>query len=203
MKASLRGASRRYAKALLDVARKLAVADAVRSELRAIDDLVSEHWELGTLLVNPAVKAARKQAILDEVLDRAAGDAKEPAAQLARRLAAVLIQRDRFALFSTIADVFTELWNEERGVVTAQAVSAEPLDADQARAIAAAVEKTTGRKAEVTTQLDPSVIGGVKLLMGGRTYDGTVKAQLAALRRRLTGAAGRFDQGAIRAAHGR
>ena len=85
--------------------------------------------------------------------------------------------------------VFTELWNEEREVVSAQAVSAEPLDEEQDRAIAAAVEKATGRKAEVTTQVDPGVIGGVKLLMAGRTYDGTVKAQLEALRRRLTGAA--------------
>ena len=160
----------------------------MRSELRAIDDLVSGHRELATLLVNPAVKAARKQAILDEVLDRA-GEASEPAAQLARRLAAVLIQRDRFALLPTVEHVFAELWNEERQVVAASAVSAEPLDDEQTRAIAAAVEKATGRKAEVTTQVDPSVIGGVKLLMGGRTYDGTVKAQLDALRRRLTGAA--------------
>ena len=189
MRASSRGASRRYAQALLDVARKLSDAGAVRAELRAIDDLVSEHRELAILLVNPAVKAARKQAILDEVLDRAAGVAKEPAAQLARRLAAVLIQRNRLALLPTIELVFTELWNKEREIVSASAVSAVPLDDEQTRAIAAAVEKTTGRKAELTTQVDPSVIGGVKLLMGGRTYDGTVKAQLDALRRRLTGAA--------------
>lgn len=160
----------------------------MRGELRAIDDLVSAHRELAALLVNPAVNAARKQAILDEVLDRT-GDAAEPAAQLARRLAAVLIQRNRFALLPTIAHVFTELWNEERQVVAASAVSAEPLDDEQTRGIAAAVEKATGRKADVTTHVDPRVIGGVKLLMGGRTYDGTVKAQLDALRRRLTGAA--------------
>ena len=189
MKASSRGASRRYAQALLDVARKLSDAGAVRTELRAIDDLVSEHRELAVLLVNPAVKAARKQAIFDEVLDRAAGVAGEPAAQLARRLAAVLIQRNRFALLSTIEHVFTELWNKERDIVAASAISAEPLDDEQTRAIAAAVEKATGRKAELTTRVDPSVIGGVKLLMRGRTYDGTVKAQLDALRHRLTGAA--------------
>ena len=189
MKASSRGASRRYAQALLDVARKLSDAGAVRAELRAIDDLVSEHRELALLLVNPAVKAARKQAILDEVLDRAAGAAGKPAAQLARRLAALLIQRNRLALLPTIEHVFTELWNKEREIVVASAISAVPLDEEQTRAIAAAVEKATGRKAEVTTRVDSSVIGGVKLLMRGRTYDGTVKAQLDALRRRLTGAA--------------
>ncbi len=161
----------------------------MRGELRAIDDLVGGHRELGMLLVNPAVTAARKQTILDEVLDRAAGVAKEPAARLARGLAGVLIQRNRFALLGTIEHVFTELWNEERNVVSAQGISAEPLDDEQTRAIAAAVEQATGHTAELTTQVDPSVVGGVKLLMGGRTYDGTVKAQLDALRRRLTGAA--------------
>ena len=157
-------------------------------QLRAIADLVNEHRELALLLVNPAVKAARKQAILDAVLDRAAGAATEPAAQLARRLTSVLISRNRFALLSTVEHVFTELWNEQREVVSARAVSAEPLNDEQTLAIAAAVEKSTGRKAELTTEEDPSVIGGVKLLMGGRTYDGTVKSQLDSLRRRLAGA---------------
>ena len=189
MKASSRGASRRYAQALLDVARKLANPGALRDELRAMAALVDEHRGLATLLANPAVNAARKQAILDQVLDRARGKAEQPEAQLARRLAEVLIQRNRFGLLATVEGVFTELWNAERGVVSAEAVSAEPLDADQERGVAAAIEKATGRKAELSTQVDPSVIGGVKLLMGGRMYDGTVKAQLDALRRRLTGAA--------------
>ena len=151
--------------------------------------LVKDHRELASILCNSAVKAVRKQAILDDVLDRAAGEAKAPAAQLARRLASVLIQRNRLALLPTVEQVFTELWNEVREVVSAQVLSAEPLDDAQTRAIAAAIEKATGRKAEVATQVDPSLIGGVKLLMGGRTYDGSVKAQLNALRRQLIGPA--------------
>jgi F-type H+-transporting ATPase subunit delta len=72
-----------------------------------------------------------------------------------------------------------------RGVVAAQAVSAEPLSDGQRQALALAL----GGNVDLRARVDPAVLGGVLLRIGGLTFDGTVRARLAALRRRL--AAGR------------
>ena len=75
--------------------------------------------------------------------------------------------------------------NAARGVVQAQATGAIALSANQERALAEALAKATGRKVELTARVDPKVLGGLQVKVGGRTYDGTVRAHLALLRRRL------------------
>ena len=86
-----------------------------------------------------------------------------------------------------IADAFGQRWNAQRGVVSAQAVAAIELDDAQATALASAIETATGREVELETRVDPGVLGGLRVLMGGRTYDGTVRARLKRLRDRLSG----------------
>jgi F-type H+-transporting ATPase subunit delta len=92
-------------------------------------------------------------------------------------------------LLPAIAEAYALAFNEARGVVTAAAVSAVALDAPQREALGQALGKAAGKEVELETSVDASVLGGVSVTMGGRTFDGTVKAQLQALRRRLQGAA--------------
>jgi F-type H+-transporting ATPase subunit delta len=70
-------------------------------------------------------------------------------------------------------------------VVAAEATSAVPLDPAQAQALGAALRAVSGREVELRYRVDPGVLGGVRVRMGERTYDGTVRTQLAGLRRRL------------------
>ncbi len=78
-------------------------------------------------------------------------------------------------------------WNARRGVVTAEVVTAVPLDEALVRALEQAILTTTGLTAELSEKNDPDVMGGVLLKMGGQTYDGTVRGRLQALRRTLKG----------------
>ena len=85
---------------------------------------------------------------------------------------------------------YTHQWNERRGAITAQAVTATPLDPALERRLEEAIHKTTGLTAELRAEVDPAILGGVLLKMGGRTYDGTVRGRLRALRRTLKGQIG-------------
>jgi F-type H+-transporting ATPase subunit delta len=105
------------------------------------------------------------------------------------RLIHLLVERDRVRILPAIAEEFALAWNEGRGVVAAAAVSAIDLDATQKLALAQALEKAAGKTVELTTSVDPTVLGGLRVTLGGRTLDGTVVTQLRALRRRLQGAA--------------
>lgn len=171
--------ARRYARALLDVARQQGTGDATNQALRQTADLLAGHAALASVLAHPALAIEKKRAVLREVLD--GGDA------LVGRLVDLLIARGRLELLPNVADAFTEAWNTVRGVVTARAVTAAPLTQGQQQRLSAALSAAAGVAVELEAAVDPSLLGGVRVTMAGRIYDGTVRGRLQGLRRHLEG----------------
>ena len=174
--------ARRYARALLDVALEKGGADALAADLASIADALDMQPELRRVLTHPALSAEKKNKI--------AGQIFKTAPPLLGRLITLLIERDRIAVLPAVRDAYMDLWNDHRGVVAAEAVSAVPLAAGEEKALAAAAKKLAGREVTLKSSVDPALIGGVVLRMNGRTYDGSLRAQLQALRARLAPATG-------------
>jgi F-type H+-transporting ATPase subunit delta len=172
-----RALARRYARALLDVAGREGTDAilALRDELRAFSPLVSGHAGLRRALLHPGLGAEPRRRVLAALADRAG------ASLLLRRLLQLLVSRDRVGLLPDIAETYAELANTARGVSSVEAASAVALTDAQSRALAAAL----GGAVELRTRVEPALIGGLLVRMGGRTYDGTVRTRLAVLRRRL------------------
>lgn len=175
------GVARRYARALLEVALEAGSAEAMRGELEQAVALLGEHKQLASALASPAVPLERKREIVDGVWGGGA-------VSLLNRLLALLVERGRIALLPSIEQVYGALWNAQRKVVAAEAVSAVPLDPAQRKALSEAIGKATGMGVELTEGVEPALLGGLLVRMGGRVYDGSVRAQLQALRQRLSGA---------------
>lgn len=93
----------------------------------------------------------------------------------------VLAENGRLALLDEVRSQFDELRNAREGVVEADVQSAFELDAAQLSALVAGLEKRTGRKVTVRTQIDKELIGGVRVVIGDKVFDGSARAQLAAL----------------------
>jgi F-type H+-transporting ATPase subunit delta len=178
------GTARRYARALLDVALQKGEAEGLRAELSAMVAVIAAHQDLAALLAHPAVSAERKRKLVSAVAARA------KASDLLTRLLTLMGERDRLDLLPMVAEAYAKLWNAHRGVVAAQAVSAMPLDETQTRAVARALGAATGREIDLAARVDPRLLGGMLVKMEGRTYDGSVRARLLALRRTLAGTAG-------------
>jgi F-type H+-transporting ATPase subunit delta len=180
---TVRALARRYARALLDAAthQGAQVPLALRDELRAFAALLTGHAELRQALQQPGLGAEPRRRVLAALADRAG------ASVLLRKLVEVLASRDRTALLPDIAEAYAELANAARGVVMAEAVSAVALPDAQARALAVALGGPSG-PAELRCRVDPELVGGVLVQVGGQTYDGTVRTHLATLRRRLAAA---------------
>lgn len=180
MKARAGGAARRYARAAFELAHERGQADAVRVALDQAAATVAGSRELRLVLLNPAVSGDKKKALVAALW--LPGDG---AAGLAGRLLGLLAERHRMDLLAQVARVFGELWNAERQVLSADLASAVPLDEGQLTGLRAAVRRATGRDVEFKTAVDARLMGGLRLTMDGRVYDGSVRAQLAALRARL------------------
>lgn len=175
-----RVAARRYAQALLTLAEEAGSAEAVRDGLRAVVRVTEEHAELGALLGHPVVSAEKKRAVVEAVFP--SGKGTPP---LVARLLVLLAERDRFDLLASIEQSYTALWNANRNVLMAEVVSAIAIEEAQTAALSEAVKQATGRDVELTSTVDARVRGGLQLRMGGRLYDGSVRARLQSLRDRL------------------
>lgn len=184
MKRGAPGTARRYARALLDVALEKKAAEELRGELQQMVTVIGAHKELNALLANPAVSAERKRKLVAAV----AGQSR--ASELLTRLLTLMGERDRLDLLPMVGAAYTKMWNAHRGVVPAEAVSATPLDETQTRAVEKALGAATGREVDLHARVDPRLLGGMLVKMEGRTYDGSVRARLTALRRTLSGAEG-------------
>ena len=90
-------------------------------------------------------------------------------------------------LLPAIRSSFHAQWNTRRGVVGAEAISAVALDPAQRKALEEALSKAAEREVELKASTDPSVLGGILVKMGGRSYDGTVRSHLTAVREALAG----------------
>jgi F-type H+-transporting ATPase subunit delta len=178
------GTARRYARALLDVATEKGQAEALRAELAAMVGVIAGHDALKGLLANPAVSAERKRKLVGAVAAQAGSS------ELLTRLVTIMGERDRLELLPLVASAYTKMWNAQQGVVAAEAVSATPLDEAQLRAVGKALQAATGQKIDLQARVDPRLLGGMLVKMEGRTYDGSVKARLTALRRTLSGTDG-------------
>jgi F-type H+-transporting ATPase subunit delta len=175
----MQAAARRMARALLEVAEKKGDAAAVQAGLRKALATLRDLPELNSVLANPAFAVERRKRIVAAVF------ATSP--ELVRRLLELLVARDLIEVLPRVEQAYSSQWNVRRGVVAAEAVTAVPLDPALARALEQAIGEATGLEADLRTGVDPAVLGGVLLKMGGRTYDGTARGRLHALRRTLKG----------------
>jgi len=177
------GAARRWARALLDVSLQQGDPAAVRRELREVGATIQSHPELRAALEHPALSSEAKRKLVAALWGGRGS-------KVLGRLLDMLAERGRVPLLPAIEEAFIALWNAQRGAVSAEAVSAVPLDEAQTRAVAEALGRATGKEVELQTRTDPAVLGGVVVNMAGSTYDGTVRGRLRALRQQLVGPPG-------------
>jgi len=175
-----RASAARYARALFDVALKESDPAQIGLDLATFATLMSSNAELLGTLTNPAVPSAAKQQIVGALATRL-----NAAAPLGKILA-LLAERDRLALVPELLDVYRERLREHQQVVRAEVTTAAPIDAARTAQLQERLAQATGRKVDITTSVDPSIIGGVVTRIGGTVYDGSLATQLAKMKERLS-----------------
>jgi len=177
-----RSSAARYAKALLDVSRREGDPQAVERDLAAFVSLTEGHPQLARALINPAVPAQRKTALVDELLKRS------PVQPVLGKLLHLLAGRDRLVLLPDMLEEYRRRLMDLQGIVRAEVTSAVPLRAGAAQAIERALAARTGRTVAMTTRVDPGILGGAVARIGSVVYDGSVKRQLEKMKDSLTSA---------------
>jgi len=176
-----RTAAIRYARALLDVAvKEQADLQAVESELSGFVALFDEYPTLSKVLLNPAVPVPRKRAAVEELVKTLG------MSSIVGKLVILLAERDRLGLLPELLASYRERLLDQQNVVRAELTTSEPLDPARAERIRQSFATVTGRTVRMTSQVDPSLIGGLVARVGGTVYDASLATQLQKMKDRLT-----------------
>jgi F-type H+-transporting ATPase subunit delta len=171
----------RYARALLDVAvKEQADLELIENELSQFADLFKQYPLLEKVLLNPAVPVPRKRAAVGDLL------AQAKFTPIVTKLLTLLADRDRLVLIPDLLASYRDRLLEHRGVVRAEVTTASALDPGRADAIQKGLAALTGRKVQLATKVDPSIIGGLVARIGSTVYDASVTRQLEKMKERLT-----------------
>jgi F-type H+-transporting ATPase subunit delta len=171
--------ARRYAKAIFEIGVETGTFELLGRQISELADLWKDSPELRQTLENPVFKLSQKKSVLQGIMPRVA-----PARQV-QSLALLLLERGRIAILPALARAYEEMCDEKLGRVRAVVKSAQPLDIASEIEIRKALERRTGKKVLMTTEVAPSLIGGVVAHVAGVVLDGSVASRLTSLKNRL------------------
>jgi F-type H+-transporting ATPase subunit delta len=170
--------ARRYAAALFAEAQKTNTLVETGEDLKTVAMAVEQVPAFRTLLFQPIVARERKQAALEAVFSD-----KIAAPTLA--FLKLLLAKRRIEILPEIDQEFQRRLRDFQNIASATAITAIPLLPDEEKGIIATLESVTGKKIELKTTVDPSIIGGVLVRVGDTVYDSTVRSELERLRKVL------------------
>lgn len=175
--AELATLARPYAEALFDVASQGDVA-AFAQQVDALA-AIAGNAQLREFANSPKVSS-------EQVFDLIASVVKSPLSEPMKNLLRTVIDNGRLTVMPEIAQQFHALANAGAGVSDATVFSAFPIEATQLADVVATLEKRFGRKLNVVVQLEPALIGGIRVVVGDEVMDTSVKARLEQMRVALT-----------------
>jgi F-type H+-transporting ATPase subunit delta len=170
--------ARRYARALFE-----AVGtdfERASTELAGIAKALGESPEFEAVYTDPRFDKSTRDRILEQII--AAGGLHPLVANTLR----LLNDRDRIAEVPAIARVFQDMVDAKVGRVRALVTSATALPQDMVQQLADSLSKATNKQVALEAKLDPTLLGGLVAQVGNVVYDGSLRTQLATLRRELT-----------------
>jgi len=171
--------ARRYARAVVQIGDATKSLDKIGADLRAIANAFKTSDELVDVLSNPAVRRGDRRKVLDAIMTRIGGS------PTSKNVVNLLLDHERLGSLPAISREVDAMIEAKAGRVTAEVTSAVELTPQQVAQITQTLERLSGKKVVLEKKKDPALLGGVVAKVGDVVYDGSVRAQLRALRDEL------------------
>eukprot|EP00286_Rhodomonas_abbreviata_P014347 CAMPEP_0181324500 /NCGR_PEP_ID=MMETSP1101-20121128/20395_1 /TAXON_ID=46948 /ORGANISM="Rhodomonas abbreviata, Strain Caron Lab Isolate" /LENGTH=212 /DNA_ID=CAMNT_0023432685 /DNA_START=46 /DNA_END=684 /DNA_ORIENTATION=- len=173
----IHGTTGRYAGAVYKAASKAGILDKVEGELGAVSELIVKSSDFSGFLGNPTISRADKSEKIGHLIT-------EPKfSHITRNLFLTLAANGRIGEADKIISAYEELMAAARGAVKVTIISAEALGKKQLGAVEAGVVAMVGKgkPVDVTTEVDPSILGGLQVMVGDRFLDLSVSSRVASI----------------------
>jgi ATP synthase F1 delta subunit len=166
-----------YARALFEVAEERDTLDEVHDQLGQFADALTENRNLMQFFFSPYFSSEEKKGALERAIE---GGNPEFVNFLE-----ALIERHRMPVIFRIRDRYDHMWEEARKLLPVEITSAIELDEAIVQSIGERVGEQTGRKVELSSRVDPDILGGLVLRVGNLVLDASIVNRLEQLRKQV------------------
>jgi F-type H+-transporting ATPase subunit delta len=166
-----------YGKSLFEVAKEQDKLDLIREQLGQFADALQDNRDLAVFFFSPYFSTPEKKDGLGKLLDGA-----DPTLI---NFLELLIDKHRMPVIFRIRRHFDQLWEEENKVLPVQISTATELDDAIVKQIGDRIAKDTGQKIELTSNVDPDILGGIVLRVGNSILDASIRNRLDNLRKHV------------------
>ncbi|WP_019243200.1 MULTISPECIES: F0F1 ATP synthase subunit delta [Bacillus] len=170
--------AKRYAIALLEIAKEKNTLDQMAEEVRTVHDVFTSNTDIITFLKHPKVSSEQKKQLLLEAFSTVSQDVKNTLL--------IMVERHRIDEITQMAADFVELVNDEQSVAEAKVYTIRPLTEEERAGVSSVFAAKVGKKSlKIENIVDRDLIGGMKLRIGNRIFDGSISGKLNRLERQL------------------
>ncbi len=166
-----------YARSLFEVASERDVLAEVREQLGQFADALADNRDLAVFFFSPYFSTPEKTDALHRAIDGAD--------QIFMNFLETLVERHRMPVIYRIRSRFEELWDEENKLLPVEVTSAVELDESTVKSIGDRIGEQTGNEIQLTTVVEPEILGGIVLRVGNFILDASIRNRLNQLRKQV------------------
>jgi F-type H+-transporting ATPase subunit delta len=169
----------KYATALFRTAKRTAQVESMSRDLATLSELLSKNVLLKNFVESPQVEEKDKKELLTSTF-------KPVISEALFSFLILVLSKHRIQYLVSMAGEFQRLVKEDQGIVDARLITARSLDQSLADQIREELEKSTGKKVEMKLETDPSLIGGIVIILGDKIIDRSIRCQLNQLKDQMS-----------------
>lgn len=166
-----------YARSLFEVASELHKLDVIREQLAQFAEALAQNRDMAMFLFSPYFSIEEKKDGL-----RRSVDAADP---IFLNFLDALIERHRMPVIYRIRADFDTLYDKHRKLLPVELTSAVELDPKLVESLGARIGEQTGNEIELSSKVDPGIVGGIVLRVGNFILDASIRTRLEQLRREV------------------
>ncbi|MFC6334943.1 F0F1 ATP synthase subunit delta [Paenibacillus septentrionalis] len=170
--------AKRYAQALFELAAAGKVVNEVEHEIKLVVTALSDNEQLNKFLNLPGVEVENKVELLKESFGSSVSE-------LVYNTLRLMIERGRQNVIANLYESYAKIAGEVLGQAKAVVYTATLLSESELAGVAAQFEQVTGKKIVAEQVVDPALLGGVRVRIGDRLYDGSLSGKLERLQKTL------------------
>jgi F-type H+-transporting ATPase subunit delta len=166
-----------YARSLFEVASEQEKIDDIREQLGEFADALADSRELQVFFFSPYFSTEEKKHGLDKAVSGA-----DP---VLINFLQLLIEKHRMPVLFRARRIYDSMWEEKNRLLPVQVTSAVELDSETVERIGDRIAEQTGRKVELSAQVEPDILGGIVVRVGNSILDASIRNRLEQLRKQV------------------
>ncbi len=167
--------ARRYAEALFEIAQETDNVDEMQKDLELIAETIDSYDELKSFMFHPLIPPREKRDVVNKLFG-------PHVSEMVLNFLYVVIDKRRDTYIGAMAEEYKDMANEYKNVLFADLISAREVSDEDVQVLKEKVAAATGKSVDMEVSIDPSLIGGIKMRIGDRIIDASVKKKLELLR---------------------